>query len=136
MDACWEAVKAFHEAFGAPAADRPVLLAPERVGYRVAWLREEVDELTEAQTIAEQADAVIDLIYFALGTLVEMGVRPQELFEIVHTANMQKLWPDGKVRTRSDDGKILKPPGWQAPEPLLEAAIHKQLLNDNDCSPD
>lgn len=126
MDACWDAVREFHKAFGAPVADRPALLAPERVRFRADWLREETDELQEAQTLTDQADAVIDLIYFALGTLVEMGVRPQKLFDIVHGANMAKLWPDGTVHTRPEDGKVVKPPAWQDPEPLLEAAIHRQ----------
>jgi predicted HAD superfamily Cof-like phosphohydrolase len=132
MDRCWEAVAAFHRAFGAPAADMPRLLTPDRVAERAGWLREEVAELEEAATVEEQADAMIDLIYFALGTLVEMGVRPARLFDIVHEANMQKLWPDGKPRKRPEDGKVLKPPTWQDPEPKIEAEIHRQLTVNNE----
>lgn len=40
-------------------------------------------EASEKQDIVEQADATIDTIYFALGTLVEMGIEPDELFYIV-----------------------------------------------------
>jgi predicted HAD superfamily Cof-like phosphohydrolase len=61
-----------------------------------------------------------------LGTLVEMGVQPEALFEIVHEANMSKLWPDGKVHVRESDGKVVKPPTWQDPYPLLAAAITQQ----------
>ena len=127
MDQCWEAVAEFHRAFGAPAADAPRLLTPERVDKRVGWLQEEVGELAEATTVEEQADAMIDLIYFALGTLVEMGVRPAALFDIVHTANMQKLWPDGTAHKRPEDGKIIKPPGWQDPEARIAAEIERQM---------
>lgn len=125
MDKAWQDVCKFHQKFGAPVGDTPRLLPPERVGTRVLWMREEIDEFIEAETIDEQADAMIDLIYFALGTLVEMGVRPQKLFDIVHTANMQKLWPDGTIR-RDTDGKVIKSPQWRDPKPLLCAALQEQ----------
>ena len=125
MDKAWEAVREFHRAFGAPVSDRPTLLEPGRVAARADWMREEVDELVEATCIAEQADAMIDLIYFALGTLVEMGVRPQALFDIVQEANMSKLWPDGKPHYR-EDGKIIKPSTWIDPAPLLKSEIERQ----------
>jgi predicted HAD superfamily Cof-like phosphohydrolase len=89
-------------------------------------MREELDEFLAAGNIYEQADAMIDLIYFALGTLVEMGIKPDEIFEIVHNANMSKLWPDGTPRYK-DDGKTLKPPDWQDPEPLLRKAIDRKI---------
>ena len=38
---------------------------------------------------------------------------------------MAKLFPDGKPRFR-EGGKILKPEGWQAPEPQLRAEIERQ----------
>jgi len=65
---------------------------------------------------------MIDLIYFALGTLVEMSVKPDELFKIVHKANMSKIWSDGKAHT-DGDGKVIKPPGWQDPEARIKTAI-------------
>lgn len=125
MDEAWEAVREFHRAFRAPRPDRPALLAEERVSARSAWMREEIDELGEAETIAEQADAMIDLIYFALGTLVEMGVRPQRLFDIVQQANMSKLWADGEPHYR-EDGKVIKSPDWVDPDPLIREEIARQ----------
>jgi len=74
----------------------------DRVEKRASWLEEEAQELREAKTIAEQADAYIDSIYFALGGLVELGVRPGEIWDLVHGANMAKVWPDGTVRRRED----------------------------------
>ncbi len=125
MDSAWEKVREFHVAFGAPHRDAPELLPPDRIAARAEWMREEIDELLEAETIAEQADAMIDLIYFALGTLVEMGVRPQPLFDIVQEANMSKLWPDGKPHYR-EDGKVIKSPHWADPGPKLEAEVTRQ----------
>ncbi len=127
MNKQWEAVRDFHKAFSAPYEERPVLLSRERVVARSEWMREEIDEFDEGETIAEQADAMIDLIYFALGSLVEMGVRPDDLFDIVQTANMSKLWEDGKPHCR-EDGKVIKPTGWVDPDPLLKRAIERQMM--------
>ena len=66
---------------------------------------------------------MIDLIYFALGTLVEMGVKPKKIFDIVHNANMNKLWEDGKVHCREGDNKVLKPPTWEDPFSKIKYAI-------------
>ena len=126
MDKPWQEVADFHTAFGVPVGSSPQALSAERALERAGFMREEVDEFLEAQSLAGQADAMIDLIYFALGTLVEMGVRPQALFDIVHNANMQKLWPDGQPRYREGDRKVVKPAGWQDPEPLLLAALEEQ----------
>ena len=45
----------------------------------------------------------------------------QEIFAIVHDANMAKLWPDGKPRYRESDGKVAKPEGWIPPEARIRA---------------
>ena len=66
---------------------------------------------------------MIDLIYFALGTLVEMGVEPEELFNVVQQANMSKLWEDGKPRYNKKDGKVIKPDNWEDPKPKIKALI-------------
>ncbi len=119
-------VREFHEAFGHPIARQPAMLEPRRVECRSNWMAEEVHELREARTLEDQADALIDLLYFALGTLVEMGVEGETLFHIVHKANMGKLWPDGKVRLHPD-GKVQKPPTWRDPGDALRQEIARQM---------
>ena len=116
-------VRDFHTRGHHPVADVPTLLAPDRVTRRVAWVREEVDEFEEAGSVVDQADAIIDLMYFALGTLVEMGVDGEHLFNIVHRANMRKV-DNGAVATR-EDGKIQKPSDWVTPEAEMASAIVK-----------
>lgn len=84
-----------------------------------------------------QADALIDQLYFVIGSLVEMGVKPDNLFDIVQSANMGKLWEDGKPRFREGDGKIIKPPNWEekyAPEPKIKQEIENQLLHQCQCN--
>ena len=118
----WNMVKEFHIASKHPISDSPTMLHKERLMQRIKWMLEEIDELKEANNIYEQADAIIDLIYFALGTLVEMGIPPKELFRIVHQANMKKVMSNNEVLTR-DDGKILKPAGWTDPGDQLKEVI-------------
>jgi predicted HAD superfamily Cof-like phosphohydrolase len=129
MNKQWEMVRDFHIRFNHPTARTPQALNNDRVTARGKWMQEELDEFHDAKNIYEQADAMIDLIYFALGTLVEMGIEPDEIFEIVHNANMSKLWPDGKPHY-NNDGKTIKPAGWKDPEPLLRDSIDKSTKPD------
>jgi predicted HAD superfamily Cof-like phosphohydrolase len=129
MEKQWRQVAEFHKAFGHPYRETPTMLDKERAKARANWMMEEIQEFLKAETVIDQADAMIDLMYFALGTMVEMGVNPEPLFNIVQEANMNKLWPDGKPRYR-EDGKILKPEGWQPPEPKLKAEIERQMAGE------
>ena len=126
LDDAYNKVREFHEAFGAPHSDSPQLVDKERGLARAEWMREEVDEFLESESIIDQADAMIDLIYFALGTMVEMGVKPDRLFEIVHRANMTKLWPDGKVHY-NELGKVVKHGSWENPAPRLDSEVRRQI---------
>ncbi len=44
-----------------------------------------------------QVDALIDTPLFDLCSFVLMGSIPEEVFEIVHRANMGEIFPDGKA---------------------------------------
>lgn len=125
MDQQWEAVKEFQLKFGHPVANSPQMLEQDRAQKRYNWMLEEINEFLEADEIVEQADAMIDVIYFALGTLVEMGIKPDALFDIVQAANMAKLWPDGKPHYNSE-GKTIKPSTWEDPHEKLKAEINRQ----------
>jgi len=126
LDDPFNKVREFHVAFNHNCPDRPQLLPESRVTKRYNWMLEELEEFRKAGSIHDQADAMVDLMYFALGTLVEMGVQPGRLFDIVHSANMKKLWPDGKVHYAAD-GKVIKHPSWTPPEPQLAQEIDRQV---------
>lgn len=104
----------FHRAF-----DAHIEPLPRDPGDEVAWLRqrlitEEFMELVMAINkgdLPSIADGCIDLIYVTLGTLVSYGIDPAPLWDAVHRANMAKV--GGEVR---EDGKRLKPLGWQPPD--------------------
>ncbi len=119
----WNGVREFHEKFGHPCPDTPQMIETKRALSRGKWMNEEVAEFLVDKDIYEQADAMIDLIYFALGTMVEMGLEADELFDIVQSANMAKLFPDGKPHYNLKDGKVIKPEGWEDPAPKIKACI-------------
>lgn len=126
MDKEWEEVRLFHLKFNHPIAESPRGMDLDRAIARYNWMKEEIEEFLEAvrkDDLVEQADAMIDEIYFALGTLVEMGIKPDKLFEIVQKANMSKLWEDGKPHYNCE-GKAIKPSTWKDPHEDLEKVIN------------
>jgi predicted HAD superfamily Cof-like phosphohydrolase len=102
----------------------PIEITDERIAFIRKMVNDELDELEESKSITEQADALVDAIYYICDFAATHGINLDPLFEIVHGANMKKV-VDGKV-IRREDGKILKPEGWQDPGPLLEAEIDRQ----------
>ena len=121
-----EQVKEFQLAFNHPVANVPTFMDKNRAEARMNWVKEEVDEFLDANNVIDQADALVDALYFILGTAVEIGVDLEPVFNIVQEANMSKLWCDGKPHFRAD-GKVIKPEGWQAPEPQIQAEIERQM---------
>lgn len=119
-------VRDFHLTFGHPAPRVPTLQSADRAHKRGGWIVDEVNELREASTLVDQADAYIDIIYFAVGGLVELGINPSPLWDIVHLANMAKRQPDGTV-LRREDGKIIKPEGWTPPDVALSVEVEQQI---------
>ncbi len=117
MNAEWEKVRAFQKAMEQPFRDTPKKMTKRRRTQRHKWMKEELSEFKASATVVDQVDAMIDLIYLALGTLVEIGAKPDVPFDLVHEANMNKLWADGKPRLV--DGKVKKPQGWKAPEEAM-----------------
>ena len=126
IDEEFEQVREFHKAFNCFISEKPYFLPAEEVKSRAGFMREEIDEFIDSENIYDQADAMIDLIYFALGTLVEMGVKPKKIFDIVQNANMSKVWEDGKVHYRENDKKVIKPSTWEDPYPKIKEAIDNQ----------
>ena len=126
MNKAYEQLVEFQTKFNQPVAEKPTLLTEERKLQRYEYLLEELNELKDAKTVVDQADALADLLYLTLGTFVEIGVNPEPIHYIVHGANMSKLFPDGKVHTNPETGKVMKPPTFVRPEPLLETEIRRQ----------
>lgn len=112
-----KAVRRFHKKAGQPIGKSEVRLTPDRKILRAKWMSEEILELTEADNLVDEIDALADLIYFAVGTFVEMGVNGSEIFRLVHQANIRKVIYNVKNR---EDGKVAKPSRWPAPQSRIK----------------
>lgn len=109
------------EVIGLPVPETPSRLDPARKDWALTALREELVEFEQAVQLGEEVDALVDLTYFALGRLVEMGVAPGPVFEEVHAANMRKRRGELSKRPNSLGYDAVKPEGWTPPdlEPYL-----------------
>lgn len=101
---------------GMPIPDEPTRLGPERKLWAQGALAEELTEFIDAETLEDEADALLDLMYFAGGRLIEMGIVPGAAFEEVHLANMAKERGELSKRPHSKGYDAIKPDGWTPPD--------------------
>ena len=94
---------------------------PSEANYKMYLdlIREETDELEEAiqdNDKVEQLDALVDILVVTVGAIRAAGWDGEAAWKEVMDTNFAKIDLDtGKVRKR-EDGKVLKPEGWKAPE--------------------
>ncbi len=89
-----------------------------------------IQKKKEMDPLIDEVDALIDLLYFTYGSFVKMNIDPKPVFNLVHQANMGKLFPDGKPHYHEVTGKVLKPAKWEedyAPEPKIRTEIKRQI---------
>lgn len=97
-------------------------LTEEEFRYRFSFMQEELEEFAKAyasQDPASMLDALVDLVYVAIGTAHYMGAPFNVAWDMVHEANMKKVLApaegdDGHKRGNAE--VIRKPAGWQAPD--------------------
>lgn len=107
---------------GQPTSTHPVALNEDRVKLRAKWMAGELQEFLNASNIYEQADALTDLLYYLIGTYVEMGIKPWPLYKIVHCSNMKKLKSNNGI-VKDCNGKVQKPSGWKHPDKAIKRAV-------------
>ena len=101
----------------ATACDQP----PSEANYKMylSLIDEEVGELVDAVAAddkVEQLDALIDILVVTMGAVRAAGWDGEAAWKEVMDTNFAKIdATTGKVRKR-EDGKVLKPEGWKAPE--------------------
>jgi predicted HAD superfamily Cof-like phosphohydrolase len=82
-------------------------------------IEEEHTELKQAladNDDVEVLDALIDILVVTIGAIHSMGADGEGAWKEVMSTNFAKIDKEtGKVRKR-EDGKVLKPQGWTAPE--------------------
>lgn len=116
-----QAVREFHDAFDLGHGDERAP-AVRNAELRIELIREEFEKefipAVEAGDVVAATDAILDLVFVAVGAAVEFGVDLEPCWQEVVRTNMAKR--GGHKRA---DGKWIKPPDWQPPNiaALLEA---------------
>jgi len=107
---------------------RPRDLPDDLFWFRSGFLDEEIKEYLRAWqegNLEKQMDALVDIVYVAMGTAYLHGFNFEEAWKRVHEANMNKIRaqsPDESERGSTFD--VVKPEGWEPP-------ILSDLMNMN-----
>lgn len=114
------AIAEFHEKFELAYRGAPRQLPPDLQHFRTKFMREELHEYEEAVILghkAKQLDALVDLVYVAVGTAYLSGFDFNAAFQRVHLANMKKVRTQSEAEsTRGSTYDVVKPPGWTPPD--------------------
>jgi predicted HAD superfamily Cof-like phosphohydrolase len=98
----------------------------------VKLIGEETGELADAinaQDSVETLDALIDILVVTIGAIHSMGADAEGAWREVMNTNFAKIDREtGRVRKR-EDGKVLKPLGWTAPN--LKPFVTRVGVADN-----
>lgn len=117
----------FHSKFQLPVMEFPSFSSEEIMEFRIKFLQEEVWEFISAykdKNVVDAFDALIDLVYVALGTARMMNLPWDEGWKIVHAANMSKLRVERKeLSSRGSIYDVVKPEGFVKPEMMLQALL-------------
>ena len=115
-------IRDFHEKFGLPP-EGDKHLPIELAEFRDDFLKEEALEFETARENGDQEkmlDAVVDIVYVALGTAYLAKWDFMEAWHRVHAANMQKVRRETSTIKMVESGRppkydVVKPVGWEAP---------------------
>lgn len=114
----------FHRKFGLPRfgdVEPPQLLEPDVQVFRQRFMDEELEEFyiaCEMRDLPKAADALVDLVYVALGTAHMLRIPFDECWDAVQRANMAKeraKSADDERSTRKHRFDVVKPEGWESP---------------------
>lgn len=126
VDAPYLWVEEFHQRFGLPVEEEPMMPRLDRANLRLGLLREELAEVEAAlrlfytgrrnakDSVASLAQELADLLYVTYGMALECGIPITAVMREVHRANMSKLDDNGQPQYR-EDGKVVKGPNYRPP---------------------
>mgnify|MGYP001440054694 FL=1 len=127
-------IDAFHKKFGFEKNDKVGI--PENnelVNFRTSFLLEELTEYTQAITKKDTAgalDALVDIVYIALGTAWLFNLPFEKAWNEVQKANMSKIRTKSKSKKRGTSFDVVKPKGWRPPD--LEQIIEEEKEKQNE----
>lgn len=104
--------------YGHTTTDTPRLLDDDTALARLDFIQEEVDELAEAiaaHDLEAIADALVDIEVFTAGTGAMYGIDMDACHAEVMRSNLAKRNPETGEFDKDENGKVVKPAGWEAP---------------------
>lgn len=114
-----------------PQGAEPGFLTPAETSYFARFIMEELSEYLRAceeGVLVDAADALVDLVYVTMGCARAMGLPFDELFDIVHKANMQKQPANDYIRSiRGNQYDVVKPIGWVPPEDEMVLVLREHM---------
>lgn len=120
MKSNYQDIIEFHTKYGLDSDGVPKLLDKSTAEFRIKFMQEELYEFIKANNesnLEDMADALIDLVYVAMGTAYMMGLPWQDLWDEVQSANMRKVRAqsasESKRGTKLD---VVKPKDWVGPD--------------------
>ena len=127
-------IDAFHKKFGFEKNEKVGIPDNnELVNFRTAFLMEELAEYTNAITKKDAAgalDALVDIVYIALGTAWLFNLPFEKAWQEVQKANMSKVRAKDKTGKRGTKFDVIKPKDWKAPN--IERIIEEERdINEN-----
>ena len=141
IDTMKEDVVGFIKACGQERSDKNVALYMNLVREEIAELEQAMGDWTESQNEgqiqqakADAGDAICDSIWVLIGLAYQMNLPIEAMWDEVVITNWRKVDAElGRVR-RDENGKVMKPPGWRAPDMLRIIQNYdkklKELAND------
>ena len=111
----------------------PEKMTGDFVKFRYERLVEELDEYKQAVESGDsvgQIDALVDLVYIAIGNAILSGYDFDQHFEAVAAANLSKVRGTKKGRENSGGVDVIKPEGWVGPEHRHELIFASTGLPD------
>jgi len=114
-------IREFHEKFGLDVdPGHYSTLDDATYKFREMFMEEELQEFKDAKAkedLPGMADALVDLVYVAIGTAHLMGLPWQRLWFEVHQANMAKVMAKDKSESKRNSSiDVVKPDGWKEPD--------------------
>lgn len=123
----------FHRTFKL-TYDGPARQLPDDLKeFRIKFMHEELAEYEKASADGDlegMLDALVDLVYVAMGTAYLQGFPFEEAWDEVQRANMRKVkaGPNGEGSKRGNPNDVVKPEGWTAPDIAAVLQAGKKIL--------
>ena len=118
MSRLFKDVEKFLRAVGQEVPDRVTLVETAQSALYKKLIDEEYSEFIEAWQAdddVEKIDACFDMLWVIIGYMKSRGFDCEGIWNEGSDSNLAKIDPDTGLVRRREDGKILKPEGWQPP---------------------